>query len=95
MSREDLIKIELVTDALLRKIEIIGEATKHLPDETRALMPIHWKNIAGMRDWVAHVHDRVAPDIVWRVITTKIPPLRQTVRTLLDETRSEPTREET
>ena len=67
---------ELVTDAVLRNIEIIGEATKNLPDDVRARMPgIEWKKIAGMRDWLSHVYYRVDPDIVGEVVETNIPEL--------------------
>jgi uncharacterized protein with HEPN domain len=49
MNQEQLAEQELVMDAVLRNITIIGEATKHLPDDVRAQMPgIEWKKIAGM-----------------------------------------------
>ena len=77
---------ELVTDAVLRNIEIIGEATKNLPDDARARMPgIEWKKIAGMRDWLSHVYYRVDPDIVWEVVDTKIPELLRAVQGFKDE----------
>jgi uncharacterized protein with HEPN domain len=76
MDREQLVAQELVMDAVLRNIEIIGEATKHIPDEVRARMPgIEWKKIAGMRDWVSHVYYRVDDDIVWDVVENKVPEL--------------------
>jgi uncharacterized protein with HEPN domain len=56
MDRERFFGQELVLDAVLRNIEVIGEAAKHIPDDVRAGMPgIDWKKIAGMRDWIAHV----------------------------------------
>jgi uncharacterized protein with HEPN domain len=81
MTREALAEDDLVTDAVLRNIEIIGEATKNLPDDVRAEMPgIEWKKIAGMRDWLSHVYYRVDPDIVWDVVETKIPELLRAIR---------------
>ncbi len=69
---------------MLRNIEVIGEATKHLPDEIRDRIPgIEWKKIAGMRDWICHVYYRVDDDIVWDVISTKVPELHQALRTFL------------
>ena len=65
MTREQLFQQELVMDAVLRNVEIIGEATKHLPNDVRAKMPgIAWKKIAGMRDWISHVYYRVDDEIV-------------------------------
>jgi uncharacterized protein with HEPN domain len=60
MNQEQLAEQEIVLDAVLRNIEIIGEAVKHLPDDVRARMTsIEWKKIAGMRDWLSHVYYRV------------------------------------
>ncbi len=76
MDRDQLVDSEVVLDAVLRNIEIIGEAVKKLPDEVRARMPaIEWKKIAGMRDWLSHVYFHVDPDIVWDVVATKVPEL--------------------
>jgi uncharacterized protein with HEPN domain len=81
MSQDALAADELVTDAVLRNIEIIGEATKNLPDDARAKAPgIEWKKIAGMRDWLSHIYHRVDPDIVWDVVATKIPELLRAIQ---------------
>ena len=86
MTHEELAGDELVTDAVLRNIEIIGEATKNLPDDVRAEMPgIEWKKIAGMRDWLSHVYYRVDPDIVWDVVDTKIPELLRAIQGFKDK----------
>jgi uncharacterized protein with HEPN domain len=61
MDQARFVEQELVVDAVLRNIEVIGEAAKHLPDDVRAKVPgIEWKKIAGMRDWIPHVDYRVA-----------------------------------
>jgi len=86
MRQEQLVEQELVMDAVLRNLEVIGEAAKHLPDDARAAMPgIEWKKIAGMRDWISHAYYRVDDDIVWNAIETKIPELLQTLRTFKDK----------
>jgi uncharacterized protein with HEPN domain len=70
-----------VTDAVLRNIELIGEAAKNLPDDVRSKMPdIEWRKIAGMRDWLSHVYFHVDPDIVWDVVEMKIPQLLRVLR---------------
>jgi uncharacterized protein with HEPN domain len=81
MSQQALAGDELVTDAVLRNIELIGEAAKSLPDEVRDRMPdIEWRRITGMRDWLSHVYFHVDPDIVWDVVETKIPGLLHALR---------------
>lgn len=86
MNQNSLAEQELVMDAVLRNIEIIGEATKHLPEEIRVRMPgIAWKDIAGMRDWISHVYYRVDDEIVWNAVETKIPELLRTLRAFKDE----------
>ena len=49
---------------------------------------IEWKKMAGMRDWLTHVYDRVDPDIVWTVVETKIPELLRTLRAFQDENKA-------
>jgi uncharacterized protein with HEPN domain len=86
MSQEQLVEQELVMDAVLRNIEVIGEATKNLPDDARAKIPgIEWKKIAGMRDWISHVYYRVDDDIVWDVVETEVPELLRTLRAFKDQ----------
>jgi uncharacterized protein with HEPN domain len=86
MNREQLVEQELVMDAVLRNITIIGEATKHLPDDVRVRMPgIEWKEIAGMRDWISHVYHQVDPDIVWNAVDREVPELLRTLQAFKDE----------
>lgn len=88
MNQDQMAEDDLVTDAVLRNIEIIGEATKNLPDDVRARMPgIEWKKIAAMRDWLSHVYYRVDSDIVWDAVNKDIPELLRTLRAFQDEHR--------
>jgi uncharacterized protein with HEPN domain len=64
-------------DAVIRNIEILGEAVKHLSAELIAAhAEVEWKSIAGMRDKLVHDYFGVNLDILWDVVTTKLPPLR-------------------
>lgn len=68
---------EKTQDAVIRNIEILGEAVKHLSAELIAAHPeVKWKSIAGMRDKLVHEYFGVNLDILWDVLSTKLPPLR-------------------
>ncbi|MCS7065267.1 MAG: DUF86 domain-containing protein [Fimbriimonadales bacterium] len=55
MTQEEFFASDLVHDAVLRNLEILGEAAKHIPDEVRNKYPqIDWRGIAGLRDILAH-----------------------------------------
>ncbi|ACK65897.1 protein of unknown function DUF86 [Rippkaea orientalis PCC 8801] len=73
-------------DAILRRITIIGEATKRLSPEFRQEHPsIPWKEIAGMRDIISHKYDEVDLAEVWTVIQINLPTLHNYIVTLLPE----------
>lgn len=77
---------ELVQAAVIRHIEIIGEATKQLSDETRKKHPrIPWTDIAGMRDKLIHGYFGVDIDAVWDTVKKDIPKLKDDVKKILDE----------
>ncbi len=61
-------------DAVIRNLEIIGEATKNLSVELRAKYPgLPWKGMAGVRDRLIHHYFGVNLDIVWQIIATELP----------------------
>ena len=61
-------------DAVIRNLEIIGEATKNLSAELRAKYPeLPWKGMAGVRDRLIHDYFGVNLDIVWQIITAELP----------------------
>jgi uncharacterized protein with HEPN domain len=72
-------------DAVVRNLEIIGEAVKHVTPETRAKRPeVPWTAIAGMRDRLIHDYFRVDLNIAWDVVTNDLAPLRDALTALLD-----------
>ena len=61
-------------DAVIRRIEIIGEAAAHLTDETRKAIPkLPFRKMRGMRNIVAHDYANVDVKIVWEVATVHVP----------------------
>lgn len=80
---------ELVQSAVIRQIEIIGEATKKVSDKTKAHYPdVPWRDIAGMRDKLIHGYFGVDIDAVWDTIQRDIPTLQQYVEKILDKKRN-------
>ncbi len=69
---------------MLRNLETLGEAAKKLNSRTRALSAgTPWREIAGFRDVIAHDYLEVDLDLVWNVIESELPGLRETVIDLL------------
>ena len=71
-------------DAVVREIEIIGEAVKNLPMVFRDRHPeIPWKKIAGMRDEIVHEYFDIDWDLVWNVVDKRLPELEKQIKELL------------
>ena len=70
-------------DAVVRNLEIIGEAVKHLPEDVRSRYPgLDWKKIAGLRDILIHEYFGVNVEVIWDVVRQKIPELEKAVHAL-------------
>ena len=82
---------EIRVDAVVRNLELLGEAVKHLPEDLRAQAPqVPWRQIAGLRDVLAHAYFSVNLTIVWDIVTNEIEPLRQVVQNLIQSLASNP-----
>ena len=75
-TRENIIIDELLSKGIVRGLEIIGEATKRLPEEFKSKYPqVDWGAMAGMRDVLIHHYFGIDYDVVWTTITKDIPEL--------------------
>ena len=71
-------------DATIRQLEIIGEATKRISNETRQSYPeVPWRRMAGLRDILIHEYSGINIKIIWDVITNKIPSLKDTINEII------------
>lgn len=72
--------------AVIRKLEVIGEAVKQLPEEARQRYPdIPWKQVAGMRDKLIHFYFGVDPGLIWQTVHNRLPSLKATILEMLDQ----------
>ena len=72
--REDVLRDEMRFEAVLFNLHVIGEAVKSLPDELRQRYDtIPWREIAGLRDFVAHAYFALDLDILWNAIREEVP----------------------
>jgi len=80
LDEQEFRETDMVQDAVVRQIEVIGEATKQLSDEKREEHPeIPWKDIAGMRDNLIHNYFGVDLEQVWQTVKQDIPHLKNTL----------------
>lgn len=73
-------------DAVMRRIEIIGEAVKNISNNTRQNYPdVPWREMAGMRDVVIHNYFGVSIGLVWRVATSDLPSLKSRFNNIITD----------
>jgi uncharacterized protein with HEPN domain len=85
-TRTDLDRDRLLELALVRLLEIAGEAATRVPDEDRTRHPeIPWPQIVGLRNRLIHGYDAVDMDILWQIIEYDLPPLIAALEDILSQ----------
>jgi len=86
LSYEEFIADRKTISAVVRELEIVGEATKQIPISTRKEYPqIPWSDMAGMRDKLIHFYFGVDLEIVWETVKVRIPALEPLVEDVLSD----------
>jgi len=82
--REEFIKTPLIQDAVIRNLEIIGEATKKISQDLRNnYIEIPWREMAGLRDVLIHDYMGIDINIVWNIVQKDLPGLKDKIKSLL------------
>ena len=80
LGRDDFIKNSMVADAVVRNLEIIGEASKNVPAEVqKKLLHIPWKKLSGIRNRIVREYFGVDLSIIWYIIENELAQLKQTI----------------
>jgi len=85
MTKKDFFKSKMAEHAVVRNIEVIGEASKHLsPGFKEKHTDIPWKDMVKMRNKVTHFYFGISYDIVWKVVKRDIPVLEEKLKALIE-----------
>ena len=86
LTKDEFLDDETLKRAVVRSLEIIGEATKKIPADFKVKWDsIQWKNMAGMRDRLIHDYIGVNYSIVWDVFNNKIPELNEQIQSVINQ----------
>ncbi len=86
MTYKKFVSDKKTVSAVIRELEVIGEATKQLPLSIRKKYPkIPWSDMAGMRDKLIHFYFGVDMEIVWETVKVRIPELEPLIEEILDD----------
>ena len=84
MNYEEFIKDEKTKSAVAREIEVIGEATKNIPESIQnKYIELPWADMARMRDKIIHFYFGVDYEIVWAVIKNRLPEIKLAIKKII------------
>ena len=85
LTKDEFLKDETIKRAVVRSLEIIGEASKKIPADFKIKWEsVNWKNMAGMRDRLIHDYMGINYSIVWDVVKNKIPELNEQIIVVIE-----------
>lgn len=85
-SRSDIDTDEMLQAALIRWMEVIGEAARRVPEEFRSDYPnVPWRQTTALRNVLIHDYDTVDFDLLWQIIQERLPLLMQQLQAIIDE----------
>lgn len=88
LTKEKLTKDEKIQDAIIRRIEVIGEAAKNMPNDFRnEHLEVEWSEIIRTRDKITHHYFGVDLDIVWDIVKRDLPDLKKKIQAILKDFR--------
>ncbi len=77
--------------AVVKLLEIVGEAVKKIPNEQRVHYPeIPWKSVAGMKDILVHEYWTIDPVVVWATVQESLPPVKMAIVQMLSQAKTKP-----
>ena len=86
MGYEEFVEDDKTSSAVVRKVEIIGEASKNIPEEIRQkYKDVPWSDMAKTRDKITHFYFGIDYEIVWKVIKDRLPALKEQIKKMLGD----------
>lgn len=86
LTEADFLASRVLQDAIVRRLEIVGEAAKHVPQAIRDGYPaVPWRDMAGMRDVLIHRYAQVDLGMVWDTVRAFVPAVRAEVERMLEK----------
>jgi uncharacterized protein with HEPN domain len=86
MDFHDFLKDDRTASAVIRKLEIIGEASKNIPNQVRKRYKVlPWSDMARMRDKISHAYFGVDYEIVWKVVKERLPGIKAIITQILQD----------